>query len=81
MKAIMTKVLAPTDTKGKRVTASDGDGNRVTIGWRYDKGEMNYLLAAQALCEILGGHGTLHGGNFAGGMVWVWDDPKLTYRV
>lgn len=36
MKAIRTKYVGPTDTKGARIVASDGDGNRVTIPYPHE---------------------------------------------
>ena len=65
MKAISTKVLGPTDTKGLRVKAYDLDNNSVTITWDHSREVItfsNHLLAAQALIEKMGWEFEPYGG-------------------
>ena len=52
MKAIKTHYIGPTNTKGSRIRASDGDINSITIP--YDSGketDANHISAAVALCR------------------------------
>lgn len=50
-KAIVTKYLPCTGTKGSRIRASDGDGNSVTIPYNHDlPKDDRHLEAAMALC-------------------------------
>lgn len=75
MKAIETKYLGPTDFKGSRIVADDGDGNRVTISYPYElSGEEVHRAAAVALCEKMGWSGadTLVGGSTKRGYVFVF---------
>lgn len=62
MKAIVTKYLPCTDTKGSRIKASDEDGNSVTIPFPHElswsNGE-NHAAAAVALCRKMGWKGKL----------------------
>ena len=62
MKAIVTKYLPCTDTKGSRIKASDEDGNSVIIGFPHElswsNGE-NHAKAAIALCRKMGWKGEL----------------------
>jgi hypothetical protein len=54
-KAIVTKYHGPSNTKGSRISASDGDGNRITIGYHdADNTDLNHARAALALCEKMG---------------------------
>jgi hypothetical protein len=80
MKAIITKYHGPTNTRGSRITASDEDGNRVTIPYPYDlSGEAVHRKAAEALCDKMGWHGELADGSIKGGYVFVFtnsNDPK-----
>jgi hypothetical protein len=81
MKAITTRFLGPTDTKGARIIASDCDRNKVTIPYDYN-GEESYRDAAIALCVELGWEGTLVGGHLDNGMVWVFvDDHAPTFTL
>jgi len=79
MKAISTKYVSPTNTKGSRIKAYDGDRNSVTLS--YDdalNSDQNHSNAAIALCHKMNwfspGHTKLHGGHTKNGMVFVWDD-------
>ena len=80
MKAITTKYLGPTDTKGARIRAHDGDGNAVTVPCRgASTSEQNHAAAARALADKMGWDGWLLGGSTKNGMAWVFADT--TYRA
>ena len=73
MKAIRTKYHGPTDTRGSRITASDEDGNRVSIPYPYElSGEAVHRKAADRLCEKMNWTGQLAGGSLKDGYVFVW---------
>ncbi len=71
MKAIVTKYHGPTNTKGSRISASDQDGNRVTIS--YDHASSHpHRDAARALLQKMNWDGVWHEGSLAhGGYVYV----------
>ena len=74
-KAIETHYRGPTDFKGSRIIADDGDGNRVTISYPYElSGEDVHRAAAAALCKKMGWAGaeTLVGGSTKRGYVFVF---------
>jgi len=87
MKTIKTKYLGPSNTKGSRIVADDGDGNRMIRHYRSElNSDKNHAVAAKALCEKMGWGGTLQGGDLlkAGrtvGMVWTWLDKREQIRV
>lgn len=65
MKAIFTRYLGPTNSRGPRVKAYDGDNNQVTLHWdNAIEVSDNHQAAAKALCKkmkwagrlIMGGH-------------------------
>lgn len=75
MKAIITKFHGPTNLRGARYTASDSDGNKVTVGMNYAlSSEENHDAAAIALCRKMGWtqHNLMRGG-IVGGNVYVFD--------
>jgi hypothetical protein len=73
MKAIQTKYVGPTNTRGSRIIASDGDGNKVMIPYPYDlSGEAVHRKAAEALCAKMQWKGTLIGGYLKNGMAFVF---------
>ena len=75
MKAIKTKYLGPTDFRGGRMKASDGDGNSITEGYLHEYNpEQNHEIMADALCRKMGWKGTLKGGWFENEMYWVFQD-------
>jgi hypothetical protein len=82
MKAIKTKYLGPTDYRGGRVKADDGDGNSVTIPWDHGKNSNdNHEAAMIALCKRMRWYGKVASGDvFKAGMchgrVYVWVDWK-----
>jgi len=52
MKAIKTKYLGPTNTRGSRIKASDGCGNAIVINWDYELDvDKNHKVAAITLCK------------------------------
>ena len=72
-KAIVTTYRGPTDTKGSRITASDGDGNRVTIPYPHElSGEFVHRKAAEALRDKMGWTGPLVGGATKTGYAFVF---------
>jgi hypothetical protein len=67
MKAITTKYIPATNTRGAKVRATDDD-NSVTLAWSgCDRDEDNHQMAARALCEKLDWHGTLQRGSLSRG--------------
>lgn len=53
MKAIITKYHGATNTRGSRISASDGD-NRVSIPYPHElNSEAAHIMAAQKLCDKL----------------------------
>ena len=87
MKAIKTKYLSATTYKGARMTATDGDGNRVVLPYRDAlNADKNHAKAARALCEKMGWTGTLQGGGVLTNgreclMVWAWMDKREQIHV
>ena len=69
MKAIVTKYHGPTDTRGSRVSATDGDF-RITVSGDTDGDAHDN--AAIALCRKIGWSGTLLRGGTKTGNVYVW---------
>ena len=83
MKAIVTKFHGPTATKPSRITASDSDGNSVTVSYSVGKLENlgdAYERAAYALCNKMGWSGRLIGGGLKNGNVYVFADLDGRYR-
>ena len=83
MKAIITKYHGPTNYKGSRITASDEDGNRITISYPYElSGEDVHRKAAEALCEKMNWKGGLIGGSLKNGYVFTFipTDEMLVSR-
>lgn len=63
MKAITTKFAGPTDRRGSRIIASDGDGNRLTMSYHHEwNGDENHHRAALAPQNKLGWSGKLISG-------------------
>lgn len=60
MKAIFTKYLGPTNSRGSRVKAYDGDGNQVTLDWESSlDSDQNHKRAAYHLCMKMQWKGNL----------------------
>ena len=77
MKAINTVYNGPTNTRGSRITASDEDGNRITIPYPHELSGMDvHAKAAVALCNKMGWKGTLHGGGLKDCYVFVFAPTK-----
>ena len=73
MKAIRTKYLGPTNTKGSRIRASDEDGNSITIGYPHElSGEAVHRAAAEALCAKMNWAGAMVAGSLKDGYVFVF---------
>ena len=73
MKAIFTRYLGATNTKGSRIKAYDGDGNKITLAFDYAlSGEAIFKKAAVALCEKMNWPLELLGGGFKGNYVFVF---------
>jgi hypothetical protein len=78
MKAIVTKYHGPTNFKGSRITATDEDGNRITISYPHElSGEDVHRAAAQALCDKMKWTGQLVGGSLKNGYVFVFGRPDV----
>ena len=73
MKAIRTRYLSPTNFKGGRIKASDGDGNFITLSYDHslDTAE-NHEKTAHTLCSKMDWTGELKGGWFRSEMYWVF---------
>lgn len=82
MKAIMTKYHGATDTKGSRVSASDGDGNRVILSWDNSmNGDENHDNAALTLCARMGWHGPMIRGFHGNQYVYVFTEYRTGVPV
>lgn len=82
MKAIITKYHGPTNTKGSRISATDDDGNRISISRESAlSSEDCHKAAVVALCKKIGWRGTLQGGYTATGMAWVFVDERYKVEV
>lgn len=82
MKAITTKYHGPTNTRGLRISATDGDGNRVSVPYNYSlSGELVHREAVYALCAKVGWSGELVSGSIKGGYVYVWTRTGDTFTV
>jgi hypothetical protein len=81
-KAIVTRFVCPTNCRGSRYSASDGDGNRVLVDGLSALGaEENHKAAAEALCRKMNWTGDLAGGYIKGGCAFVFiDGPKPPRR-
>lgn len=73
MKAITTKFFGPTNFRGSRVKASDGDGQQITLGWEHAlSSEENHDRAALALCAKMNWPGKLVRGWIKKGYVYCF---------
>ena len=79
MKAILTKYIGPSNTRGSRIKAFDSDGNSVTVPYDHAlDSDANHNLAAKSLRDKMNWKGKLIGGWTADGMAYVFDDPRYT---
>lgn len=77
-KAIETKFLPCTDTKGSRIKAFDLDNNSVTISYPHELNQgQAHRKAAQALADKMGWTGELIGGCTKAGYVFVFKDSWI----
>jgi hypothetical protein len=82
MKAIVTKYISATNTRGSRIAASDEDGNKVTIPYPHElSGEAVHRRAAEALCAKMGWHGRLASGSLKHGYVFVFTRDAVTHCI
>lgn len=91
MKAISTHYVGPTNSRGARIIADDGDGNRVTVSYPYElSGAAVHAKAALALVRKMGwaklGNKLISGGTkqgyvfvFADSQSFDVNDATLTY--
>lgn len=77
MKAIQTTYHGPTNANGSRISASDTDGNRVTIPYPHEySGAKCHAQAALALCRKMGWGGTLIAGGLKDHFVFVFAEGE-----
>ena len=80
MKAIVTKYIGPTNSRGTRIIASDEDGNRIIIGYPYElSGIAAHAKAARALCDKMKWDGKLIGGAMKNGYAFVFSDSSEVF--
>lgn len=74
MKAICTRYLGPTNTRGARIKAYDEDGNSIVVGYPHhiSGNERIHRTAVDALCSKMGWTGRLIGGHIKGGWAFVF---------
>jgi hypothetical protein len=73
MKAIRTKYHGPTNVKGSRIIADDGDGNRIILSRDCSLSiEDGHRAAAEALCAKMQWSGKLQGGWHKDAYYWVF---------
>lgn len=81
MKAISTRYHGATNTRASRYSASDLDGNRVTVSTEYGvDAEGNHDRVAIALCLKMGWKGPLMRGSTKTGNVYVFDEDHNRVR-
>ena len=81
MKAIETRYIGPSNTRGARMVADDGAGNRVTIPYDYAVSrDQVHADACRALLDKMKWQGELISGSTRRGMVWVFID-EFSQRV
>ena len=73
MKAITTRYIPASNTRGSRIVATAEGGNRVTIPYPHElSGADVHAEAAIALCRKLSWHGDLIAGGTESGYVFVF---------
>ena len=71
--AIETRYLGPSNYRGSRIVASDGDKNRATISYPYVlNSDEAHALACRTVRDKMGWKGDMVGGGFDGDMYWVF---------
>jgi len=82
MKAIITKYHGQGNVRGPRISASDMDGNRVSIPYPdHLPSDKAHNLAAITLCNKMNWHGTVYGGGIKSGNVYVFADEREKFAV
>ena len=82
MKAIRTKYHGPTNSRGARIIADDGDGNRATIGYPHElSSEDGHRLAAETLQQKMKWPGQLIAGQHGNDHVFVFRDDLDFARI
>jgi hypothetical protein len=72
MKAIRTRYVGSTNTRGSRIIATDADGNKVSIGYPHElNSDEGQELAAYLLMKKMGWGCELVGGGFGHDMYWA----------
>jgi len=72
MKAIRTRYHGPTNTRGSRISATDSDGNRVTISYDYSlNSDKLHEKAAYTLMEKMMWPNEVVGGGFGSDTFWI----------
>jgi len=66
MKSVETRYLGPTNYRGSRIKATDGDGNSITVSYDYGAHEP-HDIAAQAFLDKMGWSGKWISGSSASG--------------
>lgn len=75
MKCIRTRYMGPTNSKGTRIVADDGDGNSVYLARDTARAvEEDMFAAAVALTNKMKWRGELRGGWHKQAMYWVFLD-------
>ena len=76
MKTIETRYHPATTHRSPRITASDRDGNRITMAISPELDfSKAHPAAARALCVKMRWAGVLQGGHTKAGMVWTFINP------
>ena len=82
MKAIVTKYLPCSSSRGSRIVASDEDGNRISIPYPHElSGADVHAKAATALCQKMSWSGSLIGGATKSGYAFVFTNSTKPYEV
>jgi len=72
MKAIRTRYHGPTNTRGSRISAIDGDGNRVSISYNHASNSDNlHEVAAYTLMKKMEWPNELINGGFGHDEYWI----------
>lgn len=72
MKAIRTRFYGPSNFKGSRYMATDGDGHSITLNTNYElNSDANHERVANALMRKMGWPNELVGGGFESDMYWT----------
>ena len=72
MKAITTRYHGPSNVRGSRISATDGD-NRIYISMDPEwNGDTAHEKACEALCHKMGWKGRLQHGHLGNDHVFVW---------